>query len=151
MSKILLAGNDFRLLATRGAVLSKTHANVTCCNALETMQLLESETFDLVVLCHSLDVMQAAEITERVHQRLPKVKVLLVASEVESDLLSSSIPFDTISSPEPKDLIARTSELLKQALPNLRIERPAPTASRHPVAEWKLPANLTVSRAEDEV
>jgi CheY-like chemotaxis protein len=138
MSKILLAGNDFRLLATRAAVLAKTEASVTCCNASEAMKVLESETFDLVVLCHSLTATQAAEITDRVHQRLPGTKILLVVSGVASELLYSGIPFDATSPTDPNHLIRRTSELLR-ALPNHRIEEPVPPPSHPPLPVLKLP------------
>lgn len=124
MSKILLAGNDSKLLATRAAVLAQTHANVTCCIALEALEALDRESFDLVVLCHSLTPSQAAAITERVHQRQPKISVLLVASGVSPELLSSGIPFDATCSCEPNHLVARTSELLS-SLSNRPVERPA--------------------------
>jgi CheY-like chemotaxis protein len=129
MSKILLAGNDFRLLATRAAVLAKTPASVsvTCCNAWEAMMVLESESFDLVVLCHSLSTQQTSDITARVHQRLPKARILLVVSNIASDALHSGIKFDATSPPDPIHLIRETSELLR-ALPNHRIEEPAKLA-----------------------
>lgn len=128
MSRILLAGNDSKLLATRGAVLAQTHANVTCCIALEALDVLDRESFDLVVLCHSLTPSQAAAITECVHQRQPKISVLLVASGVAPELLSSGIPFDATCSTEPDRLVARTSELLSSH-PNRPVERPGRPAS----------------------
>jgi CheY-like chemotaxis protein len=131
MSKILLAGDDFRLLATRAAVLAKTNASVTCCNAWEAMEILERKTFDLVVLCHSLSAKQAAEITERVHQRLPQAKILLVVSNVVSESLYSGIKFDATTPADPIHLIRETSELLR-ALPNHHLEEPARAASVTP-------------------
>ena len=128
MSKILLAGNDFRLLATRAAVLTKTNASVTFSNAREAMQVLETEPFDLVVLCHSLSAQQAAEITERVHQRLPKARILLVVSHVASETLYSGIKFDAMTPADPIHLIKQTSDLLG-TLPNHRMEEPVQTPS----------------------
>lgn len=123
MSKILLTGNDFRLLATRAAVLAKTNASVVCCNAPEAMAVLEQERFDLVVLCHSLEEKQAAEITGKARQKLPKVKILVVISDVGNDALYKDTPFDATSSPEPGSLIRSITELLEK-LPNHRLGEP---------------------------
>ncbi len=121
MPKILLVGQDFRLLATRAAVLAKTHASVACCNAVEAMKVLESETFDLVVLCHSLAEKQTVEITNAVHRRWPVTRILLVVSNVGQERFYKDIAFDATSLPEPNRLIHRAAELL-EGLPNHRIE-----------------------------
>jgi CheY-like chemotaxis protein len=123
MSKILLAGNDFRLLATRAAVLAKTTANVVCCNAPEAMTVLEGESFDLVVLCHSLGEKQTTEIANKVRQKLPKVRILMVLSDAGNDVLYKGTQFDATSSPEPGSLIRRVTELLEK-LPNHRLGEP---------------------------
>jgi DNA-binding response OmpR family regulator len=123
MSKILLAGNDFRLLATRAAVLAKTKANVICCNAPEAMTVLEAESFDLVVLCHSLGEKQAIEITGKVRLKLPKVRILMVISDVANDVLYKGVQFDATTSPEPGSLIRHATELLEK-LPNHRLGEP---------------------------
>lgn len=136
MSKILLAGNDFRLLATRAAVLAKTNASVTCCNSWEAMKVLENEAFDLVVLCHSLSAKQASEITECVHQRLPKARILLVVSNAVSDPLDSGLKVDAVTPADPIHLIRQTSELLG-TLPNHCMEELVRAPSRHPTPELK--------------
>jgi hypothetical protein len=41
MSSVLLAGEDFRLLATRAAVLAKTGASVVCCGVVEGLGYTE--------------------------------------------------------------------------------------------------------------
>lgn len=122
MPKILLVGQDFRLLATRAAVLAKTDASVVCCNAFEAMKLLESESFALIVLCHSLTEKQGSEITEAVHRRWPKTKILMVVSNVAQERLYRGIEFDATSSPEPNRLVSRTAELLEGLLPHHRLE-----------------------------
>ncbi|MEO8737682.1 MAG: hypothetical protein ABI380_14230 [Edaphobacter sp.] len=121
MPKILLIGQDFRLLATRAAVLAKTHASIICCNAAEGLKILEGEAFDLVVLCHSLAETQATEVTDAVHRRWPGTRILMVVSDVSIERLYKGIEFDATSSPDPNRLIRRTSELLER-LPNHRIE-----------------------------
>ena len=55
MLRMLLAGSDSRLLATRAAVLSKTGADVVYGNPMETLDILDgNETFDLVVVMVAL-------------------------------------------------------------------------------------------------
>jgi DNA-binding NarL/FixJ family response regulator len=112
MSKILLAGNDFRLLATRAAVLARTKASVVCCNAVEAMTVLEREAFDLVIICHSLTEKQTIEVTEKVRERLPRARILLMLSDVASEIVYKGIEIDAISSATPGDLIRRASEML---------------------------------------
>lgn len=120
MPKILLVGQDFRLLATRAAVLAKTSASVVCCNAIEALTVLETEAFDLVVLCHSLSGNQISVITELVHRRWLETRILLVVSRVSQERLYNGVEFDATSLPDPNRLIRRTAELL-QGLPNHRI------------------------------
>lgn len=121
MPKILLVGQDFRLLATRAAVLAKTDASVVCCNALEAMKILENESFELIVLCHSLAEKQASEITDAVHHRWPKTRILMVVSNIAQERLYRGVEFDATSSPDPNRLVHRTAELL-EGLPHHRLE-----------------------------
>lgn len=121
MSKVLLVGNDLRLLATRAAVLSRTKANVVCCRGVEATKVLETETFNLVVLCHSLEEKQAAEIIEMVHARVPETGILMVVSDVSQEHFYKGAAFDATSSTEPERLIQRVSELLRE-LPDSRQE-----------------------------
>ena len=80
MFRILLSGSDSRLLATRAAVLSKTGAAVVFHTAIETLEVLNRDRFDLVVLCHSLTQAQLAVIVDKVHQKIPGTKILMVTS-----------------------------------------------------------------------
>jgi DNA-binding response OmpR family regulator len=134
MSKILLVGNDLRLLTTRAAVLGKTNASVVCCSAVEAMKVLETETFNLVVLCHSLEEKQAAEIIEMVHGRLPETRILMVVSDVSQEGFYKGGPFDATSSTEPNRLIQRVSELLRE-LPNSRLGETVQVGTRLPVCD----------------
>ena len=124
MSKILLVGQDFRLLATRAAVLEKTHASVVCCNMMEALTILDSESFDVVVLCHSLSEAQVSEVADAVHRRWPRTRVLMVVSDVSQERHYRGVEFDATSSAEPKRLIRRTSELLEGVAYQHSEERP---------------------------
>lgn len=129
MYKILLAGQDFRLLATRAAILGRTNARVVCCNAAEALKVLEGEGFDLVVLCHSLAEPDAAGITAAAHRRWPRTRILMVVSDASGQRLYRGVEFDATSSPEPDHLIRHVAELL-EALPNHGIEETMQLAHR---------------------
>lgn len=109
------------MLATRAAVLGRSNASVACCNAAEALTLLESESFDLIVLCHSLAEVDAARITVASHRRWPRTKILMVVSSVSRERFYRGVEFDATSSTEPCHLIRRATELL-ETLANHRIE-----------------------------
>ena len=113
MLRILLAGSDSRLLATRAAVLSKTGAAVTYHNATKTLDILDREAFDLIVLCHSLPSGEVALIVDKVRQRIPGTKILMVMSDLDRYELHDDGKIDAISIPEPGQLVARVKELLQ--------------------------------------
>jgi CheY-like chemotaxis protein len=117
MQKILVAGQDARLLATRAEVLKKTGADVVSCTASEALKLLESETVDLVVLCHSLSEEEVERIAHKAHERGQRTRVLVVVPEVSRERLHRDATFDATTLSDPTRLIARATELL-QGLPN---------------------------------
>jgi DNA-binding response OmpR family regulator len=113
MLRILLAGSDSRLLMTRAAVLSKTGAAVSYHDAMQTIEILDREAFDLVVLCHSLPEPDVAMIVDKVHQKIPGTKILMVTSELYRYEMSRDSKVDATSLPEPGHLVARAKELLQ--------------------------------------
>jgi hypothetical protein len=115
--KILLAGQDPRLLATRAAVLEKVGARVVSCNVLEAPQALESEVPDLVVLCHSLTADEAERIADRAHRHSGKTRVLMVTSDLSGERVGDEAKFDAFSLPIPTQLITQAT-LLLEGLPN---------------------------------
>jgi DNA-binding response OmpR family regulator len=137
MLKILLAGSDSRLLATRAAVLSKTGAAVVFHNAIETLEVLDRDKFDLVVLCHSLTEPEVTVIADKVHQRIPGTKILIVMSDLDRYALHKDGNIDATSMPEPAQLIARVKELLQAT-------SYAPAAKHRDGVD---PAHLTLDKA----
>jgi DNA-binding response OmpR family regulator len=113
MPRILLAGSDSRLLATRAAVLSKTGAAVLYHDPTQALKILDREAFDLVVLCHSLLEGDVALIVAKVHQKTPHTKILMVTSELERYETRINSNVDATSIPEPGHLVARAKELLQ--------------------------------------
>jgi hypothetical protein len=110
--KILLIGVDFRLLATRAALLTKTGASTVCCNPAEMQKDLEGESFDLVVLCHSLSEDEAREAAAFVRQRWLAAKVFLIESSVPLDKTFDGVALDGMISSTPSTLLAQTVKLL---------------------------------------
>jgi CheY-like chemotaxis protein len=116
MFRILLAGSDSRLLATRAAVLSKTSAPVIYGNPMEALEILDrGETFDLVVLCHTLEDCDVAAIVDKAHQKITGVKILMVTSELEGYRPRAVGKIDATTMPEPAHLVALAKEMLQVA------------------------------------
>jgi hypothetical protein len=114
MPKILLAGQDVRLLETRAAVLRKTGAEVIYCAGCQVFNIVLVEMPDLVVLCHSLPEVEAEAIADKVHECCSKTKVLLVVSQAIEERQYQDHKFDATSLPEPKRVIKRATELLQE-------------------------------------
>ncbi len=112
MSRILLAGSDFRLLETRAAVLAKTGAEVLSRNSRGTLEILDRDAFDLVILCHSLPQPDAALIVAKVHEKRPGTKILMVTSNLDMYGMRPDSDVDATSLPEPGRLVALASQLL---------------------------------------
>jgi response regulator RpfG family c-di-GMP phosphodiesterase len=113
MPKILLAGQDVRLLETRAAVLRKTGAEVVYCEGSQVCNIVVSEMPDLVVLCHSLLEVEAEAIADQVHECCPKARVLLVVSQMADERQNGDAKFDATSLSEPRRLVVRVTELLR--------------------------------------
>jgi DNA-binding response OmpR family regulator len=113
MFRILLAGSDCRLLATRAAVLSKTGAAVVYGNPMETLNMLDREAFDLVVLCHTLAEEDVAVIVDKVHRKISGAKILMVTSELDGYRVQADSKIDATSIPEPEHLVALAKKLLQ--------------------------------------
>src|SRR5215813_2502609 len=110
MSRILLAGSDCRLLETRAAVLARTGAEVVFRMTKETLEILDRERFDLVVLCHSLPEPEASAIVARTHEKSPRTRVLMITSNLDMYGMRSVRNVDATSLPEPGSLIALAKE-----------------------------------------
>jgi CheY-like chemotaxis protein len=113
LPKILLVGQDHRLLDTRAAVLRQTGANVTISGGAEARKVVLSENPDLVVLCHSLPVEDAESVADETRKCCPGAKVLLVLPAADPDRPYQDSKFDGITAAEPVRLVGRAKELLQ--------------------------------------
>ena len=101
------------MLATRAAVLLKTGAVVVYRDTVGTLNILDREAFDLVVLCHSLPEEDVAVIVKKVHQKIPYAKTLMVTSALDGYRMDTNGKVDATSIPEPGHLVALAKELLE--------------------------------------
>jgi len=113
MLKMLLVGDDFRLLATRAALLSKAGVNTVCCNPAEMMRDLQHENFDLVLLCHSLQDEVAKDVTAVARRWWPQAKLLLMVSDL-SPRASRAFGCDGVIGAEPTEMMRQTMALLQR-------------------------------------
>jgi hypothetical protein len=127
MLKILLVGKDFRLLALRAAILSKTGASTVCCNPAEMKRDLVGERFDVVLLCHSLLPQNAGENTAGLaRQWWPEAKILLLRSSLIR-VGYEEIVCDAVIPADPAGMLRETLALL-HGLPNRSAEELPPRA-----------------------
>jgi hypothetical protein len=119
--KILLVGQDVRLLGTRAAVLRETRAEVNYCLGSQAVGMAKIERPDLVVLCHSLPEDEAGLIADEIRKCCNTTKFLMVLSEVGAELPLRYKKFDATCLSRPDRLVACAKGLLGGALPH-RVE-----------------------------
>lgn len=73
--KILAVGNDEMLLSTRVSIL-ETRWFAKAARPSETLNILQKEPIDIVVLCHSIELSEAGSLVEAIRQRWPGVRIL---------------------------------------------------------------------------
>jgi hypothetical protein len=112
MPKIVLGGQDIRLLETRGEVLKRAGAEVVHCFGEQAFDAVTSEAPDLLVLCHTIAHKEAEVIADMVHACCPKTRILLVLSQIVEDRPCANGSFDATSEPNPVRLVERAAQLL---------------------------------------
>lgn len=113
MVKILLIGNDFRLLATRAAVLSRTGASTVCCSPAEMKRELAGEKFDVVVLCHSLLPEEPDnDVAALARRRWPQAKIWLVHSDLPR-VAYDQVECDAVIPADPAGMLRETMAQLR--------------------------------------
>ena len=126
MVKILLVGEDFRLLATRAAVLARTGANTVCCSPAEMVRDLRSDSFDLVVMCHSLEDTSASMVAGTARRWWPGTKVLLIRANFGQSM--DAVECDGVIESAPGEMVREAAALLRE-LPNQSNGQPQPAAA----------------------
>ena len=113
MIKILLVGEDFRLLATRAAVLARTGVNTVCCSPSEMVRDLRGEAFDLVVMCHSLDEAAASMVAGTARQWWPGGRVLLIRPNFGQP--AGAIECDGVIDSAPGEMVREAAALMQKS------------------------------------
>lgn len=76
----LAVGRDPLLLETRSQVLrSDGYTVVTALSSNEALQQFRSGDFDLVILCHSIPILERERLADAMHAHSPNTPVLMVS------------------------------------------------------------------------
>lgn len=79
-TRILLVGNEIRLLRHRVGALVAIGAQAVMSDPAELETHVGRESFDVLVLCHTLSDLERRVAAENAHRRWPRIKVLQVVS-----------------------------------------------------------------------
>ena len=71
-TRILLVGNEFRLLRRRVAALAGIGAQAVLSDPAELETHIGREGFDVVALCHTLSDLERLAVAENAHRRWPR-------------------------------------------------------------------------------
>ena len=110
MGKILSVGLDASLLFTREMVLRQTGAEVWSAKFEPAIALVQSQFFDVVLLCHTLPDADALQILKLLGLFWPNSRVLLVGERPNMISGASEMP----SQSGPVTLVEKTVKLLAQ-------------------------------------
>ena len=77
-ARVLIVGNEDTLLATRKMIVQR-HFEAVSSHPDQALDLLGSQHFDLVLLCHSVRPVQSRELIKVIHRTQPLAGVVLIA------------------------------------------------------------------------
>ncbi len=122
MTRILAIGMDTDLLLTRALVLRRTGAEVDACLLGPALERLETDFYDIVVLCHTLPEESSIRICRIMELFWPESRVILIGrSDFSPCLLSPRSPGVTaVPRPNPAKLLDLSLNLLQGAAPQPR-------------------------------
>jgi DNA-binding response OmpR family regulator len=87
MFRILSVGNDSTLLESRAALLRYTGAEVDSADVPAARRAAMLRKYDLLLLCQSVPLRDAAELHEICRFRAPEVKTLLLGADIREDAM----------------------------------------------------------------
>ena len=114
MSKILLAGNDLSLLATRAAVLSRLGGYVKWASPDKAESALTEEQFDVLVLCHTLLPSDRNRLFSRARAMCPEIRVMQLLVTPYEDVKIEDTRHISTSICEPRHLLQEVAGLLDE-------------------------------------
>jgi hypothetical protein len=110
-TRILLVGNEFRLLSDRLSALAAAGAQAVISNPAELETHVGCEPFHVVVLCHTMSDLERRAVTESVHRRWPRIKVLQVLGS-EADFRSFGCVLNDHTTDDPQTIARHAMALL---------------------------------------
>jgi len=99
-TRILLIGNEGHLLRDRVRRLAAIGAQVVVSDPSEIETHVGLESFDVVLLCHTLSALQRRVVTESAHRRWPRAQVLHATSEMDVRFIGSMLNGQMPDDPE---------------------------------------------------
>jgi len=112
--KILLVGDDLRLLRRRVPPLVAIGAEVVISHPHELETHVGNERFDLAVLCYTLSDVARRTATEHAHRRWPRIKLLQIFRHAD-DVASIGCPLDAHVLDVPDELAVQAQALISRA------------------------------------
>jgi hypothetical protein len=109
--RILLLGNDFGCLRKRARALNRAGIQAIASDPDELETHVGIESFDLVVLCHTLSDLQRRTASESARRRWPSIKVMQVFCQ-KHDFASFGCALDAATQDEPGQIIERAMTLM---------------------------------------
>ncbi len=120
MGKILSIGLDAPLLFTREMVLRQTGAEVWSAKVEPALALVQSQFFDVVLLCHTLSEQDVLQLSKLLDLFWPVSRVVLLGERSAIGSVALEVPSQTA----PLTLVDKTVRLLAHT----REQRFAPAA-----------------------
>lgn len=112
MPSILLVGKDIRLLSSRAALLSTTQAEVTSVSVGDVMRILGRRLYDVLIICHTIDVPEALAITRFARALDTGICIVAIAHPSAALRGYEELQVDVISEADPAHLIDEVRKLL---------------------------------------
>jgi hypothetical protein len=115
MFRILSIGNDSVLLASRAALLRYTGATVDSADVLTARSAAMLRDYDLLILCQSVPMREAAELHEICRFRSPQIRTLLLGADIREDAMQIDADGRLNSLAGPTALIIEVSGWMRRA------------------------------------
>ncbi|HTF65948.1 MAG TPA: hypothetical protein VK638_24990 [Edaphobacter sp.] len=115
MFRILSVGNDSSLLESRAALLRYTGAKVDSADVLAARSAAMLRRYDLLILCQSVSMRDAAELSEICRFRGPETRTLLLGADIREDAMQINADAKLNSLEGPSALINEVSGWMRRA------------------------------------
>jgi hypothetical protein len=115
MFRILSVGNDRTLLESRAALLRYTGAEVDSVDVQAARSTAMFRKYDLLILCQSVSMLDADELSEICRFRCRETKVLLLGADIREDETQINADGKLYSLEGPTALIDKVSGWMRRA------------------------------------